>query len=115
MNIPDRRAHPREAVRLPARIFWGKDLGIWADCTVADISPGGAKVTLPDLYDPPLYVVVLRLDIGVAYEAVRKWRRAGALGVAFEEVHPLSGPVKARLLGVQNVWKALGPAADTQG
>ena len=110
MHFPDRRAHPRQSVRLPARIFWGKDLEIWADCTVVDISAGGAKVALPDVYDPPVYVVLLRFDTGVAYEAIRKWRRRGALGVSFEDVHQLSGPVKAGLIGVQDVWKALGPA-----
>lgn len=113
MHSPDRRAHPRQSVNLPARVFWGKTLEIWADCTVIDISPGGAKIALPEVYDPPVYVVLLRFDTGVAHEAVRKWRRRGALGMAFEEVHQLSGPVKPTLLAVQAVWKALGPAATS--
>lgn len=97
---------------MSARIFWGRNLDVWADCTVLNISPGGAKVALPEIYDPPVQLVLLNLETGTAHDAVRKWRRPGGLGVSFVQSHQLSGPVAARLSGVQEIWRSLAPSAS---
>ena len=66
----ERRSEPREPANIRARVMHGKDLALWADCVIRDLSPSGAKIELSHFYKLPPRFVLLRFDIGVAFEVV---------------------------------------------
>ncbi|MEW5685008.1 MAG: PilZ domain-containing protein [Pseudomonadota bacterium] len=110
--VPDyseRRSEPREPASIRARVMSGKDLALWADCVIRDLSASGAKIELSHFYKLPPRFVLLRFDIGVAFEVVLKWRRADLAGMAFEATHQLEGDVPPHLAKVREAWLALKP------
>jgi hypothetical protein len=108
-NYAERRSEPREAANIRARVMTGKDLAMWADCVIRDLSASGAKIELSHVYKLPPRFVLLRFDVGVAFEVVLKWRRADLAGMAFEATHQLDGEVPVHLAKVREAWLALKP------
>jgi hypothetical protein len=106
-NYAERRAEPREPANLRARVMSGKDLAMWADCVIRDLSTSGAKIELSHVYQLPPRFVLLRFDIGVAFEVVLKWRRADLAGMAFEARHDLANDTPPHLAKVKEAWLAL--------
>lgn len=92
-----------------ARLCYGPRYSLWADCVVKDLSIGGAKVEIGAMYKLPRAFVLLHFSAGLAFEAVRRWRRADLLGVSFEACHDLNLPVPPRLTRVHETWLALRP------
>jgi len=105
----ERRAAVRVPTHFPARLCYGPKHSQWADCVVKDLSTGGAKVELCSMYQLPRAFVLLHFSAGLAFEAVRRWRRADLLGVSFEMCHDLNAPLPARLGRVKATWLALQP------
>lgn len=105
----ERRSEPREPVSIRARVMHGPSLALWADCVIRDLSASGAKIELSHFYKLPPRFVLLRFDIGIAFEVVLKWRRADLAGMAFEARHELEGEVEPRLSAVREAWLALRP------
>jgi len=103
----ERRAAVRVPTHFAARLCYGPRHGQWADCVVKDLSTGGAKVELCSMYQLPRAFVLLHFSAGLAFEAVRRWRRADLLGVSFETCHDLNAPLPPRLARVQATWLAL--------
>lgn len=110
---PERRIEERAPIQASARIFYGPDLAIWADCTIRDRSGVGAKVEVGALYQLPARLVLVDTGRGVACDAVVRWRRGDMAGLKFEAQHDLRQPVKAELAGVQIVWSSLRPTEPT--
>jgi hypothetical protein len=100
----ERRAHERIPVDEPARIYYGAGYAFWADCVVRDISQGGAKIQLPPVYVIPSRFVLLHYRAKLAFEAVRKWRRAEMLGMSFEARHDLTRAPDPRLVAIHQAW-----------
>ena len=103
----ERRAHERAAMDEPARIYYGAGYAFWADCVLRDISQGGAKIQLPTVYVIPPRFVLLHYGAKLAFEAVRKWRRAEMLGMSFEARHDLTQTPDERMAPIHQAWVEL--------
>ena len=113
VNAPDytdRREHPRELTSLRARVFYGKEIAHWADCTIVDLSKGGARLQISAIYPLPSRFVVLQLLGGVVYDVRVRWRRGDMTGVSFDAQTQIETNTEERLVGVQKAWEALRAA-----
>lgn len=109
-DYTDRREHPREPTNLRARVFYGKEMAHWADCSIVDLSKGGARLQISAIYPLPSRFVVLQLLGGVVYDVRVRWRRGDMTGVSFDAQTQIATNTEARLAGVQKAWEALGAA-----
>jgi hypothetical protein len=89
--------------------MFGDKLGLWADCTIRDLSASGAKIDLSQLVKLPPRFLLIHLAEGVAFEVVLKWRRGDLAGMAFEKRHNLAEPTEPRLEPARAAWVALMP------
>lgn len=83
---PERRRHPRKAVRITAEITIGD--AIQCECTILDISLGGAKLAIPAGFVVPdefMLIPPSRL-CRVA------WSKEDRVGVTFLAEEPFTGP-----------------------
>lgn len=103
----ERRAETREPTNARGRVMHGPNLGIWADCTIKDLSATGAKIELSHVYTLPPRFILIHFPGAIAYEVVLKWRRGDLAGMSFEHRHDLTQPVEPRLEAVQQTWAAL--------
>jgi len=74
------------------------------DCSVRDISEGGAKVVLArrQLLPPNLYLIVVKYC--VAYWAKVVWLKYPARGLKFSKTYPLSAPLPDELKFIRKLW-----------
>ena len=110
LNNIDRRESPREDTNLRARVFYGPGMAHWADCSIVDLSKGGARLQISSIYPLPPRFVVLQLQGGVAYDVRTRWRRGDMTGVAFDAQTQIETNTEERLIGVQKAWEALRAA-----
>lgn len=106
-NPIDRREFPREDTNLRARVFYGQGMAHWADCTIADMSKGGARLQISSIYPLPPRFVVLQLQGGVAYDVRVRLRRGDMTGVAFDAQTQVATNTEARLAPARQAWEAL--------
>jgi hypothetical protein len=106
-KFAERRAYPREAVSLLARVFYGPNLTFWADCTIADLSKGGAKLQISSVYPLPARFRLLQIKGGVVHEVRLRWRRGDMSGVAFDETRMIEGSEDPDLVALEPTWRAL--------
>lgn len=79
----ERRKHQRRPVRYPAWISSGTE--IHADCVLADISEGGARIKVKEEVGVPDHFILLFNPQGTPKRPCRVvWRREGHLGLQFE-------------------------------
>ena len=109
-DYSDRREHPREPTNLRARVFYGQGMAHWADCSIVDLSKGGARLQISSIYPLPSRFVLLQLLGGVVYDVRVRWRRGDMTGVSFDARTELETNSDERLAGVQKAWLALGAA-----
>lgn len=103
----ERRAEVRIGANFAARVCYGPRYSRWADCVVKDLSHSGAKIELPAMYELPRAFILLHFGGDLAFEAVRRWRRADLLGVSFEACHDLRIANAPKLTQVRETWLAL--------
>lgn len=79
----ERRRHPRKAVCLEGRLQTGR---LWHDCSIVNISPGGAKLSVAK---PVGRARMVRLEIGRfgKFGAEIVWRTGSELGLRFTQTH----------------------------
>ena len=106
-KLEERRAHPREAVSLLARAFYGQNLSFWADCTIADLSKGGAKLQISSVYPLPARFRLLQIKGGIVHEVRLRWRRGDMSGVAFDETRMIEGSQDPEMVALEPTWRAL--------
>ena len=106
-NPIDRREFPREETNLRARVFYGQGMAHWADCMIADLSKGGARLQISSIYPLPPRFILLQLQGGVAYDVRTRWRRGDMTGVAFDARTDVSTSTEARLAPARQAWEAL--------
>lgn len=109
-DYSDRREHPREPTNLRARVFYGHGMAHWADCTIVDLSKGGARLQISSIYPLPSRFVLLQLLGGVVYDVRVRWRRGDMTGVSFDARTELESSSEERLAEVQKAWLALRAA-----
>ncbi len=103
----DRRESPRQDTNLRARVFYGPTLTHWADCSIVDLSKGGARLQISSIYPLPPRFVVLQLQGGVVYDVRTRWRRGDMTGVAFDAQTLIAASTEERLAPARQAWDAL--------
>jgi hypothetical protein len=103
----DRREHPREVVNLRARALYGPKRELWADCTIVDLSKGGAKLQISEIYPLPGRFRLMQVKGGIVYEARLRWRRGDLTGVAFDDQKTIEGATDAEILALEPTWRSL--------
>jgi PilZ domain-containing protein len=81
----ERRRHPRKAVRVPAEIMIGDT--VQCECTILDISLGGAQLAIPAGYVLPDQFMI----IPPSRLCRVAWRKEDRIGVAFQPEEPFTG------------------------
>jgi len=81
----DRRRHPRQAVNVAAEITIGD--AIHCECTIVDISLGGAQLAIPAGFTVPDHFL-LTPPSRLCRVA---WRKNDRVGVAFQAEEPFTG------------------------
>lgn len=105
----ERRAHPRTATNLPARLFYGPKYAGWLDCTIKDRSDRGAKVLIPAQAQLSRKLVLLDYRAGEAFLAQPRWRKGDLAGLWLEVRHDLRSLEDPALEPVREAWLALAP------
>jgi len=116
-NAFETKAYQARAIRkrtcLYGKLVYGNgiftpDGALTLDCTVHDISEGGAKVSLTrQLPLPPdLYLIVVKY--GLAYHAKIVWLHFPARGLQFLETYELVSALPAELKFLHRLWSDLG-------
>ena len=79
-NASERRKHPRQRQLRKAKIIYGNGNCVF-DCTIKDISQGGARLDLGTIIDLPKFFWI-HFDDGKKREAEVAWRKSTKLGFA---------------------------------
>ncbi|CAN7148159.1 PilZ domain-containing protein [Phenylobacterium sp. LjRoot219] len=103
----ERRQHPRLPTNCAGRAWYGAQGAMWADCTLRDLSVGGARIEIPAAYELPRRLYFAHKNEPAIYLAVLKWQRGGAAGIAFQEGYPLDACTTAPLDRMAAEWRAL--------
>jgi len=78
----ERRSHPRTKINRLARIH-ADQAGLTCECTITDISEGGARLFVPDIELPQHFVLAISGDKPAREECRVAWRLGGEIGVQF--------------------------------
>jgi hypothetical protein len=105
----ERRAEPRLPANSPARLFYGPGWKHWLDCTIKDRSTSGAKVQAPALFDLPNSLVLLDFQLGKAFEAQLRWRKAELAGLWLATGHELPTLDNPAFSEILSTWRQLAP------
>ena len=108
VDYSNRRQAERRETCLKARITYGARDSVTLDCTIRNLSSGGAMLDLPEGALLPPTFRLLNTGDGFAYDAQIVWRRGRELGVAFsriEDLRPASLPVARGLRAVLKTLK----------
>ena len=106
----ERRSAPRRRALLKGKIVYPHN-SLSADCTVRDLSSGGARIRVDPgavTADPFLIVV----SQAVVHEAQTAWRVGDQAGLRFVRSTDLSGETPLRLRAVQRLWLELMPRSS---
>jgi hypothetical protein len=100
---------PRKRTYLNGKLVYGEgpslpDGAFTLDCTIRDISEGGAKVILARrlLLPSNLYLIVIKYC--VAYWATVVWLDFPARGLKFSKTYPLSAALPDELKFLRKLW-----------
>ncbi len=107
IHRPDQRAEPRSSVNIPARLFYGEGYRQWAECVIKDRSASGAKVQVPALFTLPAKMILLQLNVGAAYDAMLRWRKADLAGLSLVGSHDLNTGVEPRMEAIRATYLLL--------
>jgi hypothetical protein len=81
--------------------------GLTADCTIRNLSPGGAKLQTTLAASLPREFWLIQIKKGCACRASVAWRRGDEVGVRFEAEHDLTRETDPDLAIVRRVWREL--------
>ena len=103
----ERRRLSRRRALLKGKIVYPRNT-LSTDCTIKDISTGGARVSLGgETVSDGSYLIVVR--DGVAHEATAAWRSADQVGLKFERSFDLTAEAPLHLRDAQRIWLELMP------
>jgi hypothetical protein len=78
----DRRLHERTRINRVARIY-ADQTGTTCECTITDISEGGARLFVSDVELPERFLLQIFGDKSAREECKVVWRLGGEMGVQF--------------------------------
>src|SRR5438552_7338617 len=76
----DRRPQRRRRTLLGGRVTFNDGAHVF-DCTIRDLSDGGARITVPGQQPIAPHVFLINIRDRVAYEALVVWNRGGQAGL----------------------------------
>jgi hypothetical protein len=103
------RPTPRRRVLLPGLMVYANGTQT-CDCTLRDLTPGGARVIVRHLPQLPQYFHLINIRDGVAYNTRLVWIKGQELGVSFEAVIPLAGSTELAAQRLKKLWLAKAPS-----
>ena len=74
------------------------------DCTIRNLSKGGARITLPIGQTIPKNIFLIQLRDRLVCEAAIVWRKDGEAGLSFARIMQLSELTDSKLAYLQTVW-----------
>ena len=74
------------------------------DCTIRNLSKGGAHITLPGDQSIPQQVFLINMRDRLVYESTVVWQKDGAAGLSFLRVLQLGELADAELAYLQKLW-----------
>lgn len=102
----ERRRRDRRRMLAPGKLVFGNMMGA-VDCTIGDISTGGARVRIAREKPVPDDLFLVHLREWTAYRARVVWRRSdGNLGLAFRKSHDLEGALTPNLRSMREYCAA---------
>lgn len=101
-----RRREPRLRTLLSGKLVFGVH-GLTADCTIRNLTSGGAKLQSSLAASLPREVWLIVIKQARAYRATIAWRRGEEVGVRFDSEHDLVRDTNPDLAIVRRVWREL--------
>ncbi|HVE04657.1 MAG TPA: PilZ domain-containing protein [Rhizomicrobium sp.] len=74
------------------------------DCTIRNLSTGGARITLPPGREIPGHVFLIHMRDRLVYDAVIVWKKGSEAGLCFSKVLQLGEFSDPRLAYLQELW-----------
>ncbi len=103
----ERRGAARHRVFLRGKIVYPQNC-FSADCTIRDISPGGARITVnPEAITGDHFLIVLK--DAVAHQSSTAWQTGEQTGLRFSNTDDLGGEAPGRLRNAQRLWLDMLP------
>lgn len=81
----DNRAFTRHQVRIDGKLL-SPDMSFCVDCTVNDISEGGAQVSVRASAEVPARVYLWQAETGAFFECDVRWRKLHLIGLHFIDI-----------------------------
>jgi hypothetical protein len=102
----------RRRTLLGGKLVYG-DGAFTVDCTIRDVSEGGAKITLSRHQPLPSDLFLIIVKFGIAYQAKAMWVNFPARGLKFSKEYPLNMPLPVELKFLRPLWLSLGAHLGT--
>jgi hypothetical protein len=103
----ERRREPRRRVFLKGKLVYVNN-SYSADCTIKDLSPGGARITVaPEAVSTDPFLIIVKH--AVVYESRTAWHTGAQAGLQFIKAIELGGATPLHLRAIQRVWVELMP------
>lgn len=99
----DRRPERRRRTLLGGRVSYDDGAHVF-DCTIRDLSTGGARITVPGQQPIAQNVYLINIRDRVVYEAVVVWNRGGQAGLSFQRTMPIAELADQRLDYLKRLW-----------
>jgi hypothetical protein len=94
---------PRTRTCLNGKLVYG-DGAFTLDCTVRDVSKGGAKITLTKRQPLPSHLYLIIIKYGIAHNSTVRWSSFPARGLYFWDTYSLSETLPAELRYLRQLW-----------
>jgi|SRR5579859_6329656 len=104
----ERRPISRRRVLLPGLIVYANGAQTY-DCTLRDLTPGGARIIMPHFVQLPRHFHLINIRDAVAYNTRLVWIRGHEMGVSFESVISLAGNAEFAAQRLKKLWLAKAP------
>ena len=98
----ERRSHGRKRRNLAAKLALGTTA---IDCTIRDLSHGGARIEAPSVGSLPDEVYLLILDDGVVVRARCAWADLPCFGLKFLEAEAIDNCARPQCAPLQKAWR----------
>ena len=103
----ERRAQKRRRVLLQGKIVYPHN-SFSADCTIRDLSDGGARILIsPEAIAPEPFLIVVKN--AVVHQSSTVWQKDNQAGLRFDGSVSLSGETPLHLRNIQRIWVELMP------
>ncbi|MDB5429289.1 MAG: type pilus assembly PilZ [Caulobacter sp.] len=103
----ERRADVRRRVLLTGKVVYPHNT-FSADCTIRDLSAGGARILVaPEAVSADPFLIVVK--DAVVHQATTAWHDGNQAGLKFQATVNLAGETPLHLRNIQRIWVELMP------